>query len=84
MTCGQQLGHSCSQVSCKGPHADADMEQMLDLMSPQALLSMMEQSFEKITELLRAPNNRDWQSPEVVEDSLSLIIDDLALGRHTL
>ena len=95
-TRGQQLGHSCSQVHYEGTAAVADMEQMLKCMttagdfvlSPQAVLSIMELSFGKIKEvLLSAANNGSFgerQSPEPVEDSLSLIIDDLALGRHTL
>ena len=79
-----------------GPNTVADMEQMLQSITlpggfvpvPQAVLSIMERSFQTIKDiLLNAHNNGlfgERQSPAVVEDSLSLIIDDLALGRHSL
>ena len=79
-----------------GPNTVADMEQMLQSITlpggfvpvPQAVLSIMERSFQTIKDILQSGHNNgsfgDRRSPAVVEDSLSLIIDDLALGRHSL
>lgn len=86
ITATQLLSQTCSQV----PTRVAFPELQLELENMRA---RMEVSFRNILRAVGLPyspsdasstDNRQSNRPGVVEDSLSLIIDDIVLGRHTL